>query len=195
VRVVVLAGFLGSGKTTVALQIARAAQARVRRVALIVNERGETGVDNQLAARLGFDLRELLGGCICCSLVAELAPALEGLAATSRPDLVIVEASGIAEPAQIRSALQYARIADLNLLSVSVVDAPRIAELMEVITPLVTRQIENADLLVIAKMDVASDAEIEAARRIVGEIHPGATAFELNAREPLPTALTEALAL
>jgi len=195
VRAILLAGFLGSGKTTVALQIARAAQARGRRVALIVNERGETGVDNQLAARLGFDLRELLGGCICCSLVAELAPALEGLAATGRPDLVIIEASGIAEPAQIRSALQYARLPDLEMRSVSVVDAQRIVELMDVITPLVTRQIENADLAVIAKMDVASAAEIEAARRIVGGIRPGVPAFELNAREPLPAAFSDALAL
>jgi G3E family GTPase len=195
VRVVILAGFLGSGKTTVALQIARAAQARGRRVALIVNERGETGVDNQLAARLGFDVRELLGGCICCSLVAELAPALEDLVATNRPDLVIVEPSGISEPAQIRSALQFARVPGLETLSVSVVDALRIGELMEVITPLATRQMQHADLAVISKIDIASEAEIEAARRIIGAASPGTRIFHLNAREPLTGALTEALAI
>ncbi|MCC7463210.1 MAG: hypothetical protein IT480_12195 [Gammaproteobacteria bacterium] len=194
-RVLVLAGFLGSGKTTLALQVARAAQAAGRRVALIVNERGEAGVDNQLAARLGFDVRELLGGCICCSLVGELAPALEALAATTRPDLVIVEPSGIAEPAQIRGALQFARIAELDLVSLSIVDAQRIAELMEVLTPLATKQIQNADLAIISKVDLATADETAAARRIVGETRPGASVFELNARESLPDAFAEALSL
>ena len=54
-RLVILAGFLGSGKTTFALGIARAAQAQGLRVAPIVNERGEAGVDNQLVARLGIE--------------------------------------------------------------------------------------------------------------------------------------------
>ena len=108
--------------------VLRAARAAGRRVALIVNERGEAGVDNQLASRLGFDVTELLGGCICCSLVADLAPALESLAATRQPDLVIVEPSGIAEPGQIRAALRYARVPGLEMLSVGIVDAQRIDE-------------------------------------------------------------------
>jgi G3E family GTPase len=192
-RVLLLTGFLGSGKTTVALQLARAAQAAGQRVALIVNERGETGVDNQLAARLGFDVRELLGGCICCSLIAELAPALESLAATRRPDLVMVESSGIAEPAQIRAALRFARVPGLQILSVSVVDAQRIEELMEVITPLLTKQMAHADLAVVCKADIASARESTAARRIVGECSPATEPYVIDAREPLDGALRMAL--
>ena len=192
-RVLVLAGFLGSGKTTVALQIAGAAQAAGLRVALIVNERGDAGVDNQLAARLGFDVRELLGGCIYCSLLAELAPALESLAATSRPDLVIVEPSGVAEPAQIRAALRFARVPGLEILSVSVVDAQRIEELMEVITPLLTKQMVHADLAVVCKADIASTSESAAARRIVGEHAPATEPYVIDAREPLDGALRMAL--
>jgi len=192
-RVLVLAGFLGSGKTTVALQIARAAQAAGQRVALIVNERGEAGVDNQLVARLGFDVRELLGGCICCSLVAELAPALEALAATTRPDLVIVEPSGIAEPAQIRAALRFARVPGLDMRSVSVVDAQRIGELMEVVTPLLTKQMAHADLAVVCKADIASTPQTEAACRIVGEHAPQTDPYVIDAREPLDGALRMAL--
>ena len=192
-RVLVLAGFLGSGKTTVALQVARAAQAAGQRVALIVNERGEAGVDNQLVARLGFDVRELLGGCICCSLVAELAPALEALAATTRPDLAIVEPSGIAEPAQIRAALRFARVPGLDMRSVSVVDAQRIGELMEVVTPLLTKQMAHADLAVVCKADIASAQETAAARRIVRECSPAAEPYVIDAREPLDGALRMAL--
>ena len=192
-RVLVLAGFLGSGKTTVALQIARAAQAAGQRVALIVNERGEAGVDNQLVARLGFDVRELLGGCICCSLVAELAPALEALAATTRPDLAIVEPSGIAEPAQIRAALRFARVRGLEMRSVSVVDAQRIGELMEVVTPLLTKQMAHADLAVVCKADIASPQETDDACRIVGEHAPQTDPYVIDAREPLDGALRMAL--
>ncbi len=192
-RVLILAGFLGSGKTTLALQVARAAQAAGQRAALIVNERGEAGVDNQLAARLGFNLQELLGGCICCSLVAELAPALESLAATARPDLVIVEPSGIAEPAQIRAALRIARVRGLAMRSVSVVDAQRIGELMEVVTPLLTKQMAHADLAVVCKADIASPQEARDARRILGEHAPATDPYVIDAREPLDGALRMAL--
>ncbi|MFO1402496.1 MAG: GTP-binding protein [Steroidobacteraceae bacterium] len=189
----VLAGFLGSGKTTVALQIARAARAAGQRVGLIVNERGEAGVDNQLAARLGFDVRELLGGCICCSLVAELAPALEALAATSRPDLVIVEPSGIAEPAQIREALRFARVPGLQILPVGIVDAQRLEELMQVVTPLITRQIGNAELVLVCKADVATARETAVAARIVDEHHPVTEPYVIDAREPLEAPLRMAM--
>lgn len=192
-RVLVLAGFLGSGKTTVALQVARAARAAGLRVALIVNERGEAGVDNQLAAALGFDVRELLGGCICCTLVAELAPALESLAATRRPDLVIVEPSGIAEPAQIRAALRFARVPGMELLSATIVDAQRIAELMEVLSPLLAKQLANADLAIVCKADIASAAEAEAARRIAGEHAAASATYVIDARKPLEADLRTAL--
>ncbi|MCC7414372.1 MAG: hypothetical protein IT495_22345, partial [Gammaproteobacteria bacterium] len=182
-----------SGKTTLALQIAREAHARGLRVALIVNERGETGVDNQLATRLGFAVTELLGGCICCSLVAELAPVLEGLAATTLPDLVIIEPSGIAEPAHLVSALEFARVPDLKIVAATLVDAQRIEELMAVVTPLIIRQIRHADRVIIGKLDIATTAEIAAARRIVHEIDPSSRLQLHDATAPLSTDLAEAL--
>lgn len=186
-HLLLVAGFLGSGKTTFAINLARAAVGRGRRVAILVNEIGEIGIDNQLMRQLDLNVWELLSGCICCTLSADLVSSLEKLEADYHPDLVILEPSGAAELSNILKALPYYRGAPLqSVRSVSILDPLRLFELYQVLTPLITNQILGADWLVVNKADVASQEQLEQARRIAAEVSPAARLLTLSARRELP---------
>lgn len=99
IPVIILAGFLGSGKTTVLNHILRTAAGA--RIAVIVNDFGAINIDSQLIAARTDHMLELTNGCICCGVDnGELDEALDA-AVASTPDAVIIEASGLAEPRDI----------------------------------------------------------------------------------------------
>jgi G3E family GTPase len=189
-HLLLIAGFLGSGKTTLTINLARAAVAHGRRVAVLVNEIGEIGIDNQLMRQLELNVWELFGGCICCNLSGDLVSTLQKLDSSYNADLVILEPSGAAEPGNILHALPYYRGRPLeSVKTLALLDPLRLAALYQVLTPLITKQVQGADWLVITKADVASAEEVAEARRIATELNPAARLVTLNAREPLDEAL------
>jgi G3E family GTPase len=194
-HLLLVTGFLGSGKTSMVIQLAQAAIDQGRRVAILVNEIGEIGIDDQLMRRLGLNVWEMLNGCICCTLSADLVPALEMLDREYHADLAILEPSGAAEPNNILRALPYYHGQPLDSIrSVSVLDALRLPELYEVLTPLISKQLAHAELLLINKADIATPDEIAETRRIATEVNPTAPVIVLSAREPLsPQVLAELL--
>ena len=98
VPVVLVSGFLGSGKTTLVRHLLADARRRGLRVAVISNELSELGIDRALLADAGDDAIELAGGCICCRLSDRFVETLELLHERARPQRVIVETSGVALP-------------------------------------------------------------------------------------------------
>lgn len=191
-RLLLIAGFLGSGKTTLTINLARAAVARGKKVAILVNEIGAIGIDNQLMRQLELNVFELFGGCICCSLAGDLVSSLQQLDATYAPDLVMVEPSGAAEPGNILNALPYYDGRPLeNITTLALLDPTRLSELYEVLTPLITRQAQGADWLVVTKADLARPEEVEVAVRIATGINPRARLVKVDARAPLEPALVE----
>ena len=101
----VMAGFLGSGKTTAIIGLANAIRKHGLKLAIVVNEIGEIGIDDQVFRQLDFDVWELLSGCICCSLTGDLLQTLNKLDSQYDIDLVIVEPSGAANPRQLIATL------------------------------------------------------------------------------------------
>jgi len=109
IPITIVTGFLGSGKTTLILNLIPQLPPNYR-LALIKNEFGDVAIDSQLAASSAIaGTKELLNGCICCNLVGSLSDALEELRTTQKPDRIIVETSGSAFPATL--ALEVGRIA------------------------------------------------------------------------------------
>ena len=113
-HLLLVTGFLGSGKTTLIVPLAKSVVQSKRRVAILVNEIGEIGIDNQLMRQLDLNVWELLAGCICCTLSSDLVTTLQKLDADYAPtygvpDLVIVEPSGAADPRNVLTALPYYR--------------------------------------------------------------------------------------
>jgi G3E family GTPase len=177
-KLLMVTGFLGSGKTTLILGLAAAAQARTLRTAIIVNEIGEVGIDNQLMRQLDLDVWELFNGCICCTLTVDLVTTLHKLDGDYAPDLVIVEPSGAADPANLLHALPYYRGRPLaGICWVAVLDPLRLPMLLEVLEPLITSGIRQADTIVISKIDLAGEAEVAAAVDAARAINPQAALY------------------
>ena len=183
-KLLIIAGFLGSGKTTVLLEVAKRLAAASQRIAIIENEMGEVGVDGDYLTLEGLHVQELLGGCICCTLSAGLLGTLEKVERFFQPDLVILEATGSARPADITQNLRDYR-ANVGAIEVlTLVDASRYEMLMEVMTPLVTAQIEAADIVAVNKID---QVELAAVQRIIESsraLNSRASIVAISAEEP-----------
>lgn len=187
------AGFLGSGKTTLLLRLGRHAASAGARVAFVVNEIGEIGVDDQLMRQLGMNVWELASGCICCSLAGELGPTLRMLEREFRPDAVFLEPSGAADPRGLSALLSGCGVAFESVRKVAVLDPLRIEALFAVLEPLITAQVAGADVVYISKIDSASAGELEQARRLAREVAPGARQVEAGEGDALPPGLLREL--
>lgn len=97
----VFAGFLGSGKTTIISHLVDSLQASGQQVMYIKNEIGDENIDGQLMRGKNIQTKELLNGCICCTLVGPFMSAIDEIIEKFRPDRILIEASGAADPAAI----------------------------------------------------------------------------------------------
>ncbi len=174
-RVNLLFGFLGSGKTTLLRRIL-GERAGERKMAVIVNEFGDVGVDGDVIAGNSVNLVELTSGCLCCTLRGSLMSAVEELRQKGAVEQIVVEATGVASPGDMLEDLNDSKIAheiDVGPL-VTVVDAPKFTRLQQMLGEFYEEQVENADVLVLNKIDLATQAELEEAQAAVREINPDA---------------------
>ena len=174
-RINLLFGFLGSGKTTLVRRIL-GERGGERPMAVIVNEFGEVGVDGDVIAGNSVDLVELTSGCLCCTLRGSLMSAVEELREKAAVEQIVVEATGVASPGDMLEDLNDSKIAheiDVGPL-VTVVDAPKFTRLQQMLGEFYEEQVENADVLVLNKIDLATQAELDAAQAAVREINPDA---------------------
>lgn len=155
--VTIIGGYLGAGKTTLVNHLLRTANGR--KLAVLVNEFGALPIDEDLIEAQGDDLISIAGGCICCSFGSDLSAALMDLAKLDvQPDQVVIECSGVAIPSAIA--------ASVRLLSgfvpdgtVVLVDAETIRAAADdaYIGDTITRQLGDADLVVVNKTDLVDD--------------------------------------
>lgn len=189
-RLLVLTGFFGSGKTTFLLRALRLATREVGLSTILVqNEIGRVGVDPEVFRSGDLELKELLGGCICCDLATRLVSVLSSLVSENSADLICVEASGLATPGMVRQLLSGTDLASLPLLQVNILDAARIEKLAKVISlPVIRQGIETADLCVINKIDAAPEGFCARFEENIRDSQPagGIHYANLSARETLP---------
>jgi len=156
VPVVLLTGFLGSGKTTLVNRILT--QAHGRRIGVLVNEFGELGIDGALIAASDGPVVELANGCVCCATRGDLFASLDSLMSGSRAlDAILVETSGLANPGPVIADLEHyqqARPARFDSV-VTVIDADHFDRNLDN-AEVAFEQITLADLLLVNKADLVS---------------------------------------
>ncbi len=174
-RVILVSGFLGSGKTTFIRQLAGYLVVdREQKVVIIENEVGEVGIDDRFLSGEGFQVREIYGGCICCQLTGELTLAVNQIAERFSPDWVIIEATGVARPSTILNTLEkYGKGID-GIFTLAVADTGRWEELMEIMPELISAQVAEAKLVIASKIDEAGEGELQRLMEKVKEINPRA---------------------
>jgi G3E family GTPase len=173
----ILTGWLGAGKTS-ALNRMLAAQ-HGRRIAVLVNELGRISIDTQLILNRGGDVLELAGGCVCCKvdIKNDLWDGIGDIVARSQPDAVVLETTGIAEPAAILDGLVRVkdevreRIVPAGV--VCVVDAEAAGDAL-VRRDEAREQAVAADRVLLSKLDVASAGAVARTHALLDELAPEA---------------------
>jgi G3E family GTPase len=172
IPVTVLTGFLGSGKTTLLNRIL--SERHGRKLAVIENEFGEVGVDNQLVIQSEEELFEMNNGCICCSVRGDLIRILGRLLKRKdRLDGILIETTGLANPSPVAQTFftddEMRRNFRLDGI-VTVVDAKHVAAHLDSDDESV-KQIAFADVILLNKTDLASPAELDALEQRIREIN------------------------
>jgi G3E family GTPase len=170
---IILTGFLGSGKTSFLQHFIEYQTQRSRFVAVIQNEIGEIGLDGKL---LDYAVTEIDEGCVCCSLAGNLKRAVQSILESFSPDFIILETSGLANPLNLLEDMtELGEVVRFDS-TVTLVDALNLETALAG-TPIAADQIRVADVIVLNKADLVDDARLESVRRRVREINPRAPQF------------------
>lgn len=181
IPVTVLTGYLGAGKTTLLNRILT--EDHGRKYAVIVNEFGEIGIDNDLIVETDEEIYEMNNGCVCCTVRGDLIRVVQNL--MKRPgrfDAVIVETTGLADPAPVAQTFfmdddvrakskldSVVALADAKHLLLRLKDSPEAED-----------QIAFADVVLLNKTDLVDEAELSRVESVIRQINPSARIFKTS---------------
>ncbi len=173
IPVTVLTGYLGAGKTTLLNRIL--SEPHGKKYAVIVNEFGEIGIDNELVVGADEEVFEMNNGCICCTVRGDLIRIIEGLMRRKgKFDAIIVETTGLADPAPVAQTFfvdeNVGRRTKLDAV-VTVADAKWLKDRLKD-APEAKNQIAFADVILLNKTDLVSEAELREVEARIRGINP-----------------------
>jgi cobalamin biosynthesis protein CobW len=181
VPVLLVAGYLGAGKTTLLNHLL--ANPGGRRIAAIVNDFGAIDIDAQLLGQVAEGVVSLKNGCICCSLQGDLLRTLSSvIKRASPPDAIVIETSGISDPAEIIRNLMdpvIFKVAPLETV-VTLVDARRVLDEPELAQDALWRsQLRAADFVLLTKTDLLQADERAQVEEVIGRTKPKTAIFDV----------------
>lgn len=161
IKVDVISGFLGAGKTTLVQKLLRIYQKE--QVVLIENEFGDIGIDGDLMEREGFEVFEISSGCICCLVQKDFVQVLERIIQEFHPQRIVIEPTGVSILSEIIDVLgrpEFTGILQINSL-LTVVDSLNYLEQCDVFGEFFEDQIANASALILSKSQLVDGEMIE----------------------------------
>ena len=192
-KTIILGGFLGSGKTTVLLQLAKYITAKpdFPQVVILENEIGEVGVDNEILEGAALAVESVFSRCICCTGAVDLIDAVQTIESQYEPDWLIVEATGMAQPSSIQTNLK--NILGLDSVILAIADASRWSKLMIASPVFVRKQLEGSGLVLLTKTDKTDADALAKAYGEVKECSGGAKVYPVCALDPISENIFEEL--
>ena len=182
IKVDVISGFLGAGKTTLIKKLFEKSFGK-EKVVLIENEFGEIGIDGTFLKSSGVEIKEINSGCICCSLVGDFKESIMQLIHDYSPDRIIIEPSGVGKLSDIVNAvINVPTDLSLNIIA-TVVDGPKAKMYMKNFGEFFNNQVEACNTIVIAKTDKMTEDKIEEAISLLREKNSEATIISTNINE------------
>jgi G3E family GTPase len=177
IPVTILTGFLGAGKTTLLNYILK--QQNTYKFGIIVNEVGAIGIDGQLVENAAEEMVQLNNGCICCTVRKDLVKGVQRLLARGGFDYLLIETTGIADPGPVAQTFlnipQLTKYVRLDSI-ITVVDAEQVAKQMKE-TETAREQIAMADFVLLNKMDLVTEPQLEATEALIRDLNPQAEIF------------------
>ena len=162
----IITGYLGAGKTTLLKDILSNTD---KKIAVIMNEFGEIDIDSKIIKGKNVNIAELAGGCVCCSLTGEFELATKEIIKKYKPDLIVVETTGVAEPDALVFDIEN-ELPDLKLDSIiTIVDSDNFFKYPMGKTGKI--QIEMADIIILNKVDLINNSEMNKLEKAVKEIN------------------------
>lgn len=196
-RIIILGGFLGSGKTSVLLQLAKYLVDKEKesstevKVAIIENEIGDVGIDDKVLLNEGFSVNNLFAGCACCSLAGELVHSIRTIQKELNPEWLIIEATGIAHPGSMQQSISKSFGWPSYILTI--VDAKRWKRLVRAMETMVSGQLEDSSKVLLNKVDLVNDEELEQVKESVHSFNQGVEIIATTAKDELPAELWKKL--
>ncbi len=183
-KILILGGFLGSGKTTSLMRLARYIVDTTRsdkKIKLIIleNEVGEVGIDDAYLRSGGFTVDNLFSGCACCTVAGELITAVIKIQKELDPDWIIVETTGIAYPRNMQENLKNAIGQDSRIVVLA--DASRWNRLLLPMNNLLRGQIEGSDAVLVNKIDLVDGDTLAKVERDILDMEPKAVVLKISA--------------
>ncbi len=172
----------GSGKTTLMVRLGSPLGKAGKKVAVIVNEVGEVGVDGQVIEAFGLRTVELTEGCICCSLSGSLQNTLRILAKEFKPDIILIEPTGLALPSKVNAILRTSMVETERNVTVAIVDAYRARRIFKETKAFFSRQISAVDVIAINKIDLVDGERLDEIESMVKELNPDPPIVRISAK-------------
>ena len=165
-KIDIVSGFLGAGKTTFIERLLKT-KLKDEKVVLIENEYGEVSVDTDILKDTKIEIRELSQGCICCSLVGDFSKSLKTIIDTYNPDRILIEPSGVGKLSDIIKAVAATGLQENVNSLVCLVDAKKAKMYERNFGEFFVDQIESAHTVILSRTDIAKEEVIATAVEIV----------------------------
>ena len=175
VKIDIISGFLGAGKTTLIKKLLKDGF-QGEQVVLIENEFGEIGIDGGFLQEAGINITEMNSGCICCSLVGDFGKALRQVMDTYHPDRILIEPSGVGKLSDVIRAVQDLQMPDVVLNGfTTVVDAAKAKMYMKNFGEFFNNQVEHASAIILSRTGGMKQDKLDACVALLREKNPTAT--------------------